>query len=106
MAKKDFTADAASVFVNAMVTPTEQKTEQPTQTTPKPQPKAKAKASSAPAEPQNAAKVTFMLDAALYGKLRYITYKERTHIRAILTEALTDYMAKYERKNGHITAEQ
>lgn len=104
MAKKDFTADAASVFVNAMVTPTEQKTEQPPQTTPKPQPKAKA--SSAPAEPQNAAKVTFMLDAALYGKLRYITYKERTHIRAILTEALTDYMAKYERKNGRITAEQ
>lgn len=104
MAKKDFTADAASVFVDAMVTPTEQKTEQPKQATPKPQPKAKA--SSAPAEPQNAVKVTFMLNTALYDKLRYITYKERTHIRAILTEALTDYMAKYERKNGRITAEQ
>lgn len=101
MTKKDFTADAASVFVDAMITPTAPKTEQPKQTANRRQPKA----SSAPAEPQPEVKVTFRMGEPLYNKLRYFVFTQRTTLKAVLIDALTDYIAKYERKNGKLNIE-
>ena len=104
MTKKDFTADAASVFVDAMITPTAPKTEQPKQTANRRE-QPKAKASSAPAEPQPEVKVTFRMGEPLYNKLRYFVFTQRTTLKAVLIDALTDYIAKYERKNGKLNIE-
>ena len=91
--KKDFTTDAASVFVEKMITPTD--TAPAARRTPTPAP---AQKKVKPAE----VKVTFMLRDDMDVKLRYICFAEHMKQKDVLTDALGAYFAAYEKKHGKI----
>lgn len=95
MAKKDFTAEAAGVFVDKMITstPTEKPTAKAKPAAPK-QPRAQGTAPEV--------KATFMLDADIERKLRYIAYAERSKQKTIINDALRNYIDDYERTHGKI----
>lgn len=89
MAKKDFTAEAADIFVTKI-------TQQPTAAMPSPI--VDIRKALQPEE----VKITFMLNAELNDKLRYIGIKEHKKLKQIIGEALQDYAAAWQRKNGEI----
>ena len=97
--KKDFTAEAAGVFVDKMITP-----EAPQPTTAK-----KPAAQRTPDirtrymnKAQTETKVTFMIDTGTDDKLRYIAFAERCKQKQIINAALQKYIADYEKKHGKI----
>lgn len=92
--KKDFTADAASVFVEKMITP------QPTAKTPKELTRKDARQRTNAANTE--VKVTFMLDKELEAKLRYICFAERYKQKDVLNAAVELYVESYEDKFGKI----
>lgn len=96
MTKKDFTADAASVFVEKMITPTPAQTpkaaQQPKKATKKPTPKQQP-------QPKEEIKETFFLEKQLDDRLRYYVFTQRTTLKAVITAALRDYLAKHAPNN-------
>lgn len=91
MAKKDFTAAAAGMFVEKMTTPT-----QPQEAAPRRQ------ATTTTRKTAQEEKITFMLDAMTAEKVRCIVWQEKAKLKAVLAEALQMYVADYEQKNGEI----
>lgn len=102
--KKDFTAEAAGVFVDKMIAPAAEPKPQRTSTARRATPERKPIAKPTPNT--NAAgteiKVCFMLDVELERKLRYIAFAERCKQKTIVTDALTAYIADYEKTRGAI----
>lgn len=97
--KKDFTAEAAGVFVDKMIAPTD---------APKPKAKKAAQAKQQPLEKKkprtNAAgteiKICVMLDGEIERKVRYIAFAERSKQKTIIHDALLNYITDYEAANG------
>lgn len=87
--KKDFTTEAANVFVSKMITPVERSRDEAAK---------KPGASKAATE----IKVCYMLDAEVERKLRYIAFAERSKQKTIVTDALLNYIADYEKLHGKI----
>lgn len=109
--KKDFIADAASAFVDKMMTPTQQQPKQPTakKKTPTAADAAKEARRQIPVPQRyysnkdgSEVKVTFMLSTENEAKLRYICFADRKKQKDVINAALRDYIAAYERKNGKI----
>lgn len=94
-AKKDFTAEAAGVFVDKMISPAPA-AEPTAKKQPKPQPKPQPKAAGVEI------KATFMLREDLERKVRYIAYAERCKQKVIVNDALQAYIDDYEAKHGAI----
>ena len=97
-AKKDFTAEAAGVFVDKMITPAAPTAE--------PQAAKKPRAIEHRTPQTNAAgteiKATFMLREDLERKVRYIAYAERCKQKVIINDALQAYVDDYEATHGVI----
>lgn len=94
MTKKDFTADAASVFVEKMIAPAPapKAAQQPKKATKKPTPKQQP-------QPKEEIKETFFLEKQLDDRLRYYVFTQRTTLKAVITAALRDYLAKHAPNN-------
>ena len=91
--KKDFTTDAASVFVEKMVAPPK------TAAAPTPTRKnARQRTNAAGTE----VKLTFMLSEDLDAKLRYVCFAERYKQKDVINAALRAYFDDYEKKHGKI----
>jgi hypothetical protein len=94
--KKDFTADAAGVFVDKMVAPPKkQAAAEPKQLERK---NARQRTNAANTE----VKITFMLDKELEAKARYICFAERYKMKDVLNAAVELYAEQYEDKYGSI----
>ena len=97
-AKKDFTAEAAGVFVDKMITPAAPTTE--------PQAAKQPRTIEHRTPQTNAAgteiKATFMLREDLERKVRYIAYAERCKQKVIINDALQAYVDDYEATHGVI----
>lgn len=100
MAKKDFTAEAADVFVAKTIsaTPTAPAKHTETATQKQATPVVDINKLLHPDE----VKITFMLNAELNDKLRHIGIKERKKLKQIIGEALQNHVTAWERKNGII----
>lgn len=57
---------------------------------------------STPSEEDKPHKTTFIVDPALMKKVRYIALMDETEMTGIVKEALSDYVQKWEKKNGPI----
>ena len=99
--KKDFTAEAAGVFVDKMITPTAEQKQAPTAKT-KPQAKPIAKKQPRTNAAGTEVKVCVMLNATLEYKLRYIAFAENAKQKTIINDALQQYIADYEAAHGKI----
>lgn len=105
-AKKNFTDSAAGVFVQKMITPAATQE----QAAPKPQPKVAAPqqqpSSKRGRKPnpnrENEERVTFIMDRGIIEKLRGIAYHKDKTLKVVTAEALSFYLADYEKKNGEI----
>lgn len=99
-AKKDFTAEAAGVFVDKMISPAA------AAPTAEPQAAKKPRAIEHRTPQTNAAgteiKATFMLREDLERKVRYIAYAERCKQKVIINDALQAYVDDYEATHGAI----
>lgn len=91
--KKDFLAEAAGAFVDTMIAPT---------AAPKPAKRQTAAPAPAPYSSGVEVKATFMLDAEIERKLRYIAYTERGKQKRMVNDALAAYIAKWEKAHGKI----
>lgn len=94
-AKKDFTTDAASVFVDKMVAPPKTAAA-PSQTLTRKN--ARQRTNAAHTE----VKLTFMLSEELDAKLRYVCFAERYKQKDVINAALRSYFDDYEKKHGKI----
>lgn len=97
--KKDFTAEAAGVFVDKMITPAEP--QQPVAKKPTAERKQNIRQRYMN-KAQTETKVTFMIDTDTDDKLRYIAFTERCKQKHIINAALLTYIANYEKKHGAI----
>lgn len=93
--KKDFTADAAGVFVDKMVAPPKKQAAAPKQLERK---NARQRTNADNTE----VKVTFMLDKELEAKARYICFAQRYKMKDVLNAAVELYTEQYEDKYGSI----
>lgn len=99
--KKDFTADAAGVFVEKMITPTT-----PAQKQTKPAPRrntaariVEAIAGTAKVEEE---RVTMIIDKEATEKLRAVAWQDKRKFKDVVTEAMHMYIDKYEAEHGTI----
>jgi len=100
MAKKDFSNDAASVFVDKMVTPAPA-APKPARSTPTPK-NYRQRTNAA----QTEVKVTFMLRKDMDAKMRYVCFAERFKQKDVIDAALRAYFADYEKKHGKIADDE
>lgn len=97
MANKDFTTDAADIFVTKFSQEPAQ-AERPQQGQErKPQEKKPTRTAS-----QGQERICIMMDSAIMEEVRAIAYYDRMKIVDIFRNAVEDYITKYEKKNGKI----
>lgn len=105
--KKNFTSEAADVFITKHSSPTPTKAQPKKAETPKAAPGQRTERKQRtndeqPTNPTRAARITFELTAEADRKLRYIAFAERAKIKNLLAEAIAAYIKQYEQKNGEI----
>ena len=97
--KKDFSTDAASVFVEKMTAPAKKPAAAARTSTTAPTPKNSRQRTNADG---TEVKVTFMLGRDVEAKLRYICFAERFKQKDVINAALRAYIENYESTNGKI----
>lgn len=53
-------------------------------------------------KPQQDVRTTFIIDARTHKKIKALAYWERRTIKDVFNRALSEYLTRYEKKNGTI----
>lgn len=102
MAKKSFSQDIEVLLSNSLRTPQPEERKEPKQEKRSVGRPRKKSTTCQNGLPEGETRMTFLVSEIQQDKLKYISFRERLSIKSIMSEAIQDYINKYEEMFGEI----